>query len=153
MITPILLIIFAHLATITHSFTPSIEHPYRNILILDHLNINHQKSRHDQLIAFYFDFLQCGVDVSYELAIYTSFRRSPHSTCATSSLTECMSLNNMFSIISSISRGKLRIWKRGKRHCGPISEHNNFIYQKASPTLKYWKGKFAFASTKEICKI
>jgi len=62
MITPILLIIFAHLATITHSFTPSIEHPYRNILILDHLNINHQKSRHDQLIAFYFDFLQCGVD-------------------------------------------------------------------------------------------
>jgi hypothetical protein len=33
-----------------------------NILILDHLNINHQKGRHDWLKAFYFDFLKCAVD-------------------------------------------------------------------------------------------
>lgn len=33
-----------------------------NILILDHLNLNHQKGRHDWLRAFYFDFLQCSVD-------------------------------------------------------------------------------------------
>lgn len=36
--------------------------PFNNILILDHLNINHQKGRHDLLKAFYFDFLKCGVD-------------------------------------------------------------------------------------------
>ena len=33
-----------------------------NILILDHLNINHQKGRHDWLKAFYVDFLQCALD-------------------------------------------------------------------------------------------
>lgn len=33
-----------------------------NILILDHLNINHEKGRHDLLKAFYFDFLKCAVD-------------------------------------------------------------------------------------------
>ena len=33
-----------------------------NILILDHLNINHQKGRHDWLKAFYIDFLQCALD-------------------------------------------------------------------------------------------
>ena len=33
-----------------------------NILILDHLNINHEKGRHDWLKAFYFDFLKCAVD-------------------------------------------------------------------------------------------
>ena len=32
------------------------------ILILDHLNINHEKGRHDLLKAFYFDFLQCAID-------------------------------------------------------------------------------------------
>jgi len=33
-----------------------------NILILDHLNINHERGRHDWLKAFYFDFLHCLVD-------------------------------------------------------------------------------------------
>lgn len=33
-----------------------------NVLILDHLNINHEKGRHDLLKSFYFDFLNCGVD-------------------------------------------------------------------------------------------
>lgn len=33
-----------------------------NILLLDHLNINHEKSRHDLLKAFYFDVLKCAVD-------------------------------------------------------------------------------------------
>jgi hypothetical protein len=33
-----------------------------NILILDHLKINHEQGRHDWLKAFYFDFLQCVVD-------------------------------------------------------------------------------------------
>lgn len=33
-----------------------------NILILDHLNINHENGRHDLLKAFYFDFLNCAVD-------------------------------------------------------------------------------------------
>lgn len=33
-----------------------------NVLILDHLNINHEKGRHDWLKAFYFDFLGCAVD-------------------------------------------------------------------------------------------
>mmetsp|Transcript_13732 Transcript_13732/g.20983 ORF Transcript_13732/g.20983 Transcript_13732/m.20983 type:complete len:375 (+) Transcript_13732:134-1258(+) len=37
--------------------------PFKNnILILDHLNINHEKGRHDLLKAFYFDFLKCAVD-------------------------------------------------------------------------------------------
>ena len=58
-------IFIAHLTTVVQSFTAtSLDNPYRNVLILDHLNINHQKSRHDQLKAFYFDFLQCGIDVS-----------------------------------------------------------------------------------------
>lgn len=35
---------------------------YSNILILDHLNINHQKLQHESLKAFYFSFLQCGID-------------------------------------------------------------------------------------------
>lgn len=34
----------------------------QNILILDHLNINHEKGRHDWLKAFYVDFLQCALD-------------------------------------------------------------------------------------------
>lgn len=33
-----------------------------NILILDHLNINHEKGRHDWLHAFYKDFLRCAWD-------------------------------------------------------------------------------------------
>lgn len=36
--------------------------PLGDILILDHLNINHEKGRHDWLKAFYFDFLGCAVD-------------------------------------------------------------------------------------------
>ena len=47
------------------SATPSTNHqvqPVGGILILDHLNINHEKGRHDLLKAFYFDFLRCAVD-------------------------------------------------------------------------------------------
>jgi len=33
-----------------------------NILVLDHVNINHEKGRHDLLKAFYFDCLGCAVD-------------------------------------------------------------------------------------------
>lgn len=33
-----------------------------DVLILDHLNINHEKGRHDLLRSFYFDFLQCAID-------------------------------------------------------------------------------------------
>lgn len=36
--------------------------PYGNVLILDHLNINHEQGRHDWLKVFYFDFLKCAVD-------------------------------------------------------------------------------------------
>jgi hypothetical protein len=36
--------------------------PFKNVLILDHLNINHEQHRHDQLKAFYFSFLQCAID-------------------------------------------------------------------------------------------
>ena len=32
------------------------------VLLMDHLNINHEKGRHDALKAFYFDFLGCSVD-------------------------------------------------------------------------------------------
>lgn len=32
------------------------------VLLLDHLNINHEKGRHDALNAFYFDFLGCAID-------------------------------------------------------------------------------------------
>lgn len=35
---------------------------FRNVLILDHLNLNHELNRHPQLKAFYFSFLQCSVD-------------------------------------------------------------------------------------------
>jgi hypothetical protein len=33
-----------------------------NVLILDHLNINHEEGRHDWLTAFYVDFLRCALD-------------------------------------------------------------------------------------------
>lgn len=32
------------------------------VLLMDHLNINHEKGKHDALKAFYFDFLGCSVD-------------------------------------------------------------------------------------------
>merc|ERR1711966_171320 len=32
------------------------------VLLLDHININHEKGRHDTLKAFYFDFLGCAID-------------------------------------------------------------------------------------------
>ena len=32
------------------------------VLLLDHLNINHEKGRHDALKAFYFDFLGMAID-------------------------------------------------------------------------------------------
>lgn len=32
------------------------------VLLLDHININHEKGRHDLLRAFYFDLLGCAVD-------------------------------------------------------------------------------------------
>ena len=32
------------------------------VLVLDHLNINHEKGRQDALKAFYFDFLGCAID-------------------------------------------------------------------------------------------
>jgi len=35
---------------------------YQNVLILDHLNINHEKGRHDWLCAFYVDILGCTLD-------------------------------------------------------------------------------------------
>lgn len=38
------------------------QQPAGNVLILDHLNINHEKGRHDWLKAFYFDLLRCAVD-------------------------------------------------------------------------------------------
>jgi hypothetical protein len=34
-------------------------HQFGNVLILDHLNINHEKGRHDWVNAFYFKFLRC----------------------------------------------------------------------------------------------
>ena len=43
----------------------SIDDEERNncrVLLMDHLNINHEKGRHDALKAFYFDFLGCSVD-------------------------------------------------------------------------------------------
>ena len=49
----------------TTSFNPesaSTRNRINNILILDHLNINHQKGRHDWLKGFYFDFLKCAID-------------------------------------------------------------------------------------------
>ena len=42
--------------------TSDVNHQFGNVLILDHLNINHEKGRHDWLKAFYFDFLQCVPD-------------------------------------------------------------------------------------------
>ncbi|CAB9510085.1 expressed unknown protein [Seminavis robusta] len=42
--------------------TTSTEQPVGDILILDHLNINHEEGRHDWLNAFYFDFLGLAVD-------------------------------------------------------------------------------------------
>ena len=33
-----------------------------NVLVLDHLNINHERGRHDLLRAFYFDVLGCAID-------------------------------------------------------------------------------------------
>ena len=32
-----------------------------NILVLDHLNINHERGRHDLVLAFYIDALGCAV--------------------------------------------------------------------------------------------
>jgi hypothetical protein len=64
---PVLMFLGCNTKGVVSFSTPSpvnTQQPYRNILILDHININHQKERHDLLKAFYFDFLQCGIDVS-----------------------------------------------------------------------------------------
>ena len=45
-----------------HCFSPRPLQSLGNILILDHINMNHEKGRHDWLKSFYFDFLQCAVD-------------------------------------------------------------------------------------------
>lgn len=45
------------------------------MLLLDHININHQKGRHDLLKAFYFDFLKCSID-SRKLDNYQSGRKT-----------------------------------------------------------------------------
>ena len=52
---------FSSIASSPSSSTAQ-QQPVGNILILDHLNINHEKGRHDLLKAFYFDFLQCAID-------------------------------------------------------------------------------------------
>ena len=43
------------------TFPPVRSNPVGSIVILDHLNINHEKGRHELLRAFYFDFLGCAV--------------------------------------------------------------------------------------------
>jgi hypothetical protein len=57
------------LVTVSHALSSSPSRtatrpalPYGNILILDHLNINHEMGRHDWLKDFYFDSLSCAVD-------------------------------------------------------------------------------------------
>ena len=54
---PVLFFLFATLVTACSAFSSR-----NNILILDHLNINHQKGRHDWLKSFYVDFLRCALD-------------------------------------------------------------------------------------------
>jgi hypothetical protein len=44
------------------SIRRELQQPAGGILILDHLNINHEKGRHDWLNAFYFHFLKLAVD-------------------------------------------------------------------------------------------
>ena len=34
----------------------------QNVLIVDHLNLNHERGRHDLLSAFYFDLLGLAID-------------------------------------------------------------------------------------------
>lgn len=46
----------------TQSSTPSTTSTNNNVLILDHINMNHGKGRHDWLKAFYGDFLGCAWD-------------------------------------------------------------------------------------------
>ncbi|KAL3916894.1 MAG: hypothetical protein SGILL_004970 [Bacillariaceae sp.] len=48
--------------THTHPVSCSTSSIENNILILDHLNINHEEGRHDWLKAFYVDFLKCALD-------------------------------------------------------------------------------------------
>jgi len=49
-------------STKTTSATSSSQSNNNNILILDHININHEKGRHDLLKSFYFEYLQCSID-------------------------------------------------------------------------------------------
>lgn len=44
------------------SYTQAFNFTPGNVLLLDHLNINHEKSRHDLLRAFYFDTLGLAID-------------------------------------------------------------------------------------------
>jgi hypothetical protein len=37
-------------------------HAYGNVLLLDHVNLNHEQGRHDWLTSFYVDFLGCALD-------------------------------------------------------------------------------------------
>ena len=53
---------FSSTASSFSSSTAQQQQPVGNVLILDHLNINHEKGRHDLLKAFYFDFLHCAID-------------------------------------------------------------------------------------------
>jgi hypothetical protein len=43
-------------------YAPSFPHPVGNVLILDHLNITHERGRDDWFKGFYFLFLGCVVD-------------------------------------------------------------------------------------------
>jgi hypothetical protein len=43
-------------------YAPSFPHPVGNVLMLDYLNINHERGRDDWFKGFYFDFLGCVVD-------------------------------------------------------------------------------------------
>lgn len=50
--------------TLTEAFstTTTAATTKNNVLILDHLNINHEKGRHDWVLGFYRDFLSCAID-------------------------------------------------------------------------------------------
>ena len=118
-----------------------------NILLLDHLNINHEKGRHDLLKAFYFDVLKCAVDPR-KVENWDKVSAATQPVCA-----RCASSVRRVSLLSSLSparelgerkrestkepaRASVLVCRRacgcrGRARCGPTAASISSTYPKS----------------------
>ena len=91
------------------------------VLLLDHININHEKGRHDTLKAFYFDFLGCAIDP----------RKHENYLAGTKTVWANIGASNSFVPLSCCTRNPTH--RRLRR---PPQACSNSIYPRESPTRK-----------------